>query len=873
MGPPNIATHFAQTGTPILIPRERYTVTVDGVCNAQTAEYADAATFTFTETNPAGGPFSATVYLKHDNTFLYACMTGLHGASNYAPYASVYLDYENGQEAWARYDDLELQTGIRYPYKQAYRGDGVGGYYPVSLPGWSAAGATGDLDSAEFQIPITIAIAGGLCHRPFGLAVYHHQVNGPGDDYGWPSAQYANQPRTWQAVQLDNATCTPTLPVFRLLPVTTTGQTAQGLAGLFDGIGGLPPFSDTSHAGTPRFSVPNTDTGSLLEQYGPSGGFFAFNAGGAFSTTNRGQISPDDARGLACQFLSQHNLFPSQTLPEAQPPCSDRVGDLPYQVTGIYAGKQLSGTGALAAAQVMTTGVLVQIPLGIDAGLGNPLMLRGPGGHLSLIFVTTTMPVRSYSATGQGPMLDSSFPGLAALAIPFSRTLESRGNYTVTDSSQAIQALQALMPGAVITPGNPELVYYADDPAVPQQNLIPTWYFPDAMALVDGHEVSLRGYSTPAVPGFMPNVQITSPANGTIFIVGRPVTITGNISGGTEPYTYTWLMEDGSTLTGITAGGAVSLVTSTLPLPHPGDSVSVTVRLRATDSNGATGEDYLALQPGPRVYLPIVLRNSSGLNSLVVSVEALPASPASPMAFGIEAGWDYPPYGPGGPDLPGVIPDAFGFQSGMLSQGWSQRFFWANANAWERDWRDCSLGGSDCTYGVDRADFVYYPGHGGGGGISVPSTNHDLGWADGSQMRFQNVRWVGFASCATLRAQGYTPATAAPIFTHFHDSFQGSHMLLGFNSSMADVAFGPRLVDNMRVPTWWGIPIPAWQHTIAEAWVLTTFEMNAGKPAYIWVVGSNGYNPYFDKLPTFYTPSPWGRPYPFVEWDWVWWDE
>jgi hypothetical protein len=40
-----------------------------------------------------------------------------------------------------------------------------------------------------------------------------------------------------------------------------------------------------------------------------------------------------------------------------------------------------------------------------------------------------------------------------------------------------------------------------------------------------------------------------------------------------------------------------------------------------------------------------------------------------------------------------------------------------------------------------------------------------------------------------------------------------------------------------------------------------------------WVVGANGYNPYFDKLPVVYTPSPWGRPYPFTSWNWVWWDE
>jgi len=164
----------------------------------------------------------------------------------------------------------------------------------------------------------------------------------------------------------------------------------------------------------------------------------------------------------------------------------------------------------------------------------------------------------------------------------------------------------------------------------------------------------------------------------------------------------------------------------------------------------------------------------------------------------VEYGSDYPPYGSGGPDLGGVPGDANGLSAGLMGLGWPRVFNWYNALAWERDWRDCSLGGSDCTYGVDRADYVYYSGHGSNGTIYMPSNNHDSSWVDATKARFQNARWVGFSSCLTLRAQG--TAGAEPIRQWFN-SFQGSHMLLGFNTVMGDVAFGPLLVDNMRLPT------------------------------------------------------------------------
>jgi hypothetical protein len=155
----------------------------------------------------------------------------------------------------------------------------------------------------------------------------------------------------------------------------------------------------------------------------------------------------------------------------------------------------------------------------------------------------------------------------------------------------------------------------------------------------------------------------------------------------------------------------------------------------------------------------------------------------------------------------------------------------------------------------------------------MPSNNHDSSWVDATKARFQNARWVGFSSCQTLRAQA-TPPTE-PIRKWFN-SFQGSHMLLGFNSNMADIAYGPVLVDNMRLPTL-SIPFfgtfefPWAQRTIAEAWVQTAFQMNAGKPAYIYATSAS-VNPVGNKLPKV-TDAPLPRPFPVNWFFWVWWNE
>ncbi|MEP7190019.1 MAG: DUF6345 domain-containing protein, partial [Roseiflexaceae bacterium] len=346
------------------------------------------------------------------------------------------------------------------------------------------------------------------------------------------------------------------------------------------------------------------------------------------------------------------------------------------------------------------------------------------------------------------------------------------------------------------------------------------------------------------------------------------------ILGGMLPYTYTWELEDGTPLKqgSLASDGPVTLSTNQLAaLSHNGVPAASTIILRVTDNEGAQRAAAISLLPSvaPALFLAAIQRNGPA----GAAVQASPAGVIrtagfSNYSFGQESGYDYPPYGPGGSDLPGVVPDANGFKSGMLSYGWNSRFSWSNGSAWERDWRDCSLGGGDCTYGVDRADFVYYTGHGSNGGISLPSSV-DGSWFSGTQARFSNIRWVGFSSCLTLRAQWPTPG-AEPIRDWFN-SFKGAHMLLGFNSVMADIAFGGPLVDNMRMPTFLGIPLPWAQRTIREAWVQTAFNMNAGKPAYIYAIGTNGVNPVDNKLPR-PTDALLPRPYPVASYHWVWWD-
>lgn len=707
-----------------------------------------------------------------------------------------------------------------------------------------------------------------------------------------PSQATARSFRTANGIVVPAGTL---LPIFTMQAPTLSASGVSDLSQLFDNIYTRnQPTQTDSYRGGLRYTIPNTETNSLLEQYGATGGFYAYNAKAAFGETAQGSLTTFQAQQQACTFLSKQLIdsngallighadgpaVPQFNALRVPPPnCLQQPG---YSAKLIWSNTQAVGGSTPGVAQAI--GAVVQVPMVLNVGIFSQLApsipIGGAGGHISLLF-------RPSPPLGGGFSLDNEVPGLAAIAMPFyGRGLDFLRNVPAVDpvvvQNQVEQQVRSSYPTATnVTVPPPNLLYMADEAGSPQKALDPELNFAGITVTVDGVTFALKDINVPAVQsgagGFGPTVSITSPTNGSRFTPGSSVSLAGSIIGGALPYSYTWELEDGTPLKqgNLTSAGPVTLSTSQLAaISHNGVPAASTVILRVIDNEGAERATSVSLLPtvAPALFLASIQRNGAAVNQ--AATQAAPASAFSTAAisnysFGQESGSDYPPYGPGGSDLPGVVPDASGFKSGMLNYGWNSRFSWSNGSAWERDWRDCSLGGGDCTYGVDRADFVYYTGHGSNGGISLPSSV-DSSWFSGTQARFSKIRWVGFSSCLTLRAQWPTPG-AEPIRDWFN-SFKGAHMLLGFNSLMADIAFGGPLVDNMRMPTFLGIPFPWAQRTIREAWVQTAFNMNAGKPAYIYAIGTNGVNPVDNRLPR-PTDALLPRPFPVASYHWVWWD-
>jgi hypothetical protein len=263
--------------TPILIPLGADTVVLDSFCNVD-LEYNDAVSFTYTDYNGTG-----IVYLKHNGRDLFVCIAGTSGTLR-ERFFRVYLDRDHAQEAVAEADDLGLQVSLATNAPSVVKGTGSGNYVPGVASGWAVASSIGNQDAAEYRIPIRLT--NGWCEEPFGMAVYHHWATFVGDDYGWPSSQWYDQPQTWQQVVLDGGPCQ--IPVYQLTPPAVNPDTALQLAGWLEGIGGQQVVSDTTYANTPRFTVANEAAGAALQQLGASGGFFAFNADEAFTPQARG---------------------------------------------------------------------------------------------------------------------------------------------------------------------------------------------------------------------------------------------------------------------------------------------------------------------------------------------------------------------------------------------------------------------------------------------------------------------------------------------------------------------------------------------------------------------------------------------------------
>lgn len=88
---------------------------------------------------------------------------------------------------------------------------------------------------------------------------------------------------------------------FPFVSPQVTGDGSVRLATNFSALTGSPVEPD-SYLGRSRFTVLNEATNSVLEQYGATGGFYAFNPTEAFGETPRGPIDSTLAQRAACLF-------------------------------------------------------------------------------------------------------------------------------------------------------------------------------------------------------------------------------------------------------------------------------------------------------------------------------------------------------------------------------------------------------------------------------------------------------------------------------------------------------------------------------------------------------------------------------------------
>ncbi|MBA3291327.1 MAG: hypothetical protein H0U17_07525 [Actinobacteria bacterium] len=126
-----------------------------------------------------------------------------------------------------------------------------------------------------------------------------------------------------------------------------------------------------------------------------------------------------------------------------------------------------------------------------------------------------------------------------------------------------------------------------------------------------------------------------------------------------------------------------------------------------------------------------------------------------------------------------------GFLNGMTSRGHRAVFNWGNSNAWERDFRDVSLGGDDHTW-VDNVDFAHFSSHGSTGTDNVfsgffGSRLDSCTWRS-NQTRYGenwNLEYLCIDACNSLELTRNIIAT-------WQSTFQRLHQIFAFTDLVSD---------------------------------------------------------------------------------------
>jgi hypothetical protein len=196
--------------------------------------------------------------------------------------------------------------------------------------------------------------------------------------------------------------------------------------------------------------------------------------------------------------------------------------------------------------------------------------------------------------------------------------------------------------------------------------------------------------------------------------------------------------------------------------------------------------------------------------------------------------------------LPWTGANVAGFNNRMSSAGVPVQFTWLDANAWEDDWKEPSLGGHDSDW-VDDVDMAYWQGHGWPFGFSFSGcssiddaslVNTDARWGN------RDAEWMSLFTCLVLAEED----GGQRWWQRWGPAFQGLHQINSFHTVSYHSSQHGGIYANYLVRTpflWWNQPLK-----VREAWAQAAID---DQPAdVVWAsmgpIGAGGlvnYDDYF----------------------------
>jgi hypothetical protein len=398
--------------------------------------------------------------------------------------------------------------------------------------------------------------------------------------------------------------------------------------------------------------------------------------------------------------------------------------------------------------------------------------------------------------SGQGAKLRISFApdGSVTQLSDTLRQLERGDDVPVISPDEAQKACESLYDRGV-RQGAPTLGYL-----LPALGAVETIY-PHYTCNPSTEQGNQAHRQVPAVEGAGPKAVIKASRSG------DKIFATADASGGAAPYSFDW--SSSTTTLDETEGSEITYERSSR---FKGDDESLT--LEVTDANGLASTATVSLPTDGDVEGGGV-PGGGGYGTLAIG----------PTDVGIEQTVD---------EWQCAQDSAIGFKSVMAAHSVPTVFDWRGWAAFEKDFKDVSLGGWDTTY-VDNVDAQWYTGHGSPGSFTFKSSVDDK-WITPADARWGDwdLEWMQLESCQVLADTN----GSHNYFGRWGGTMDGLHILNGFHTNAYCIGGGTgRRFAEYLFPAWYRGPL-----TVRNAWAQMAIDKEPSGVVYrsMGNIASNG---------------------------------